>query len=191
MPYEPRMQEQDLMQDAIDGQLSADMARRLVDALERDAGAAQEYSRLQRIDALLRRAPNERAPARLAATIMARVAVRVEAEAQLAELPEETQRVMMLFLSAAMMAMMPMMEAAFWLVLNARREPELLGEVMIETISWMTLATDALIQLLDDAERRARDEPQVAAATLALTPYVLSTMLDYLDELPARQSAVI
>ena len=191
MPYEPRMQEQDLMQDAIDGQLSADMARRLVDALERDAGAAQEYSRLQRIDALLRRAPNERAPARLAATIMARVAARVEAEAQLAELPEETQRVMMLFLSAAMMAMMPMMEAAFWLVLNARRDPELLGEVMIETISWMTLATDALIQLLDDAERRARDEPQVAAATLALTPYVLSTMLDYLDELPARQSAVI
>ena len=189
MSNEPRLQEQEMMQAAIDGQLSAEMTAQLVAALERDSSAARDYSRLQRIDALLRRAPNERAPARLAATIMARVAARVEAEAQLADLPAETQRVMMLFLSAAMMAMMPMMEAAFWLVLHARRDPELLGDVMVETISWMTLATDALIQLLDDAERRAQEEPAVAAATLALTPYVLSCMLDYLDELPARQSA--
>ncbi len=189
MSNEPRLQEQEMIQAALDGQLSEEMAQRLVAVLERDAGAAQEYSRLQRIDALLRRAPHERAPARLAATVMARVAARVEAEAQLADLPEETQRVMMLFLSAAMMAMMPMMEAAFWLVLNARRDPEVLSDVMIETISWMSLATDALIQLLEDAERRARNEPVVATATLALTPYVLSCMLDFLDELPVKQAA--
>lgn len=184
MSDERSLQDQEMMQAAIDGQLSEEMARRLKDALARDNGAAREYSRLQRVDSLLQRAPHERAPARLAATIMARVAERVRAQAQLADLPPETQRIMMLSLSAAIMAMMPMMEAASWLVLNAQRDPELLSDVMLETIGWMSLVTDALIQLLEDAESLARSEPVVAAATLALTPYLLGSMLDYLDELP-------
>ena len=180
---DPRRQ---LMQDAIDGQLSAEMARKLVDILGSDQSAAREYDRLQRVDSLLKRAPQRRAPARLAATIMARLAQRVQAEAALADLPPETQQVMMLCLSASMMAMMPMMEAASWLVLNARRDPKLLSSVMIETIGWMRLVTDALIQLLEDAESRARSEPEIATATLALTPYLLRSALDYFDELPQK-----
>ncbi|MDE2750697.1 MAG: hypothetical protein OXI34_17195 [Chloroflexota bacterium] len=183
---EERSQRQRIMQDAIDGQLSEDMAGRLVEILGRDQSAAREYDRLQRVDSLLKRAPQQRAPARLAAAIMARLAQRVQAEADLSDLPPETQQAMMLCLSASMMAMMPMMEAASWLVLNARRDPELLSNVMIETIGWMTLVTDALIQLLDDAENRARSEPEIATATLALTPYLLRSMLDYLDELPLK-----
>ena len=85
-----------------------------------------------------------------------------------------------------MMAMMPMMEAASWLVLNAQRDPELLSNVMVETVGWMMLVTDALIQLLEDAENRARSEPEIATATLALTPYLLRSVLDYLDELPQK-----
>ena len=177
---------QQMMQDAIDGQLSQEMARKLVEMLGSDHSAAREYDRLQRVDSLLKRAPQRRAPARLAATIMARLAQRVQAETALADLPPETQQVMMLCLSASMMAMMPMMEAASWLVLNARRDPELLSNVMIETIGWMTLVTDAMIQLLEDAENRARSEPEIATATLALTPYLLRSVLDYLDELPQK-----
>ena len=181
---EERSRRQRLMQEAIDGQLSEDTARKLVEILGRDQSAAREYDRLQRVDSLLKRAPQQRAPARLAATIMARLARQVQAQTELADLPPETQQVMMLCLSASMMAMMPMMEAASWLVLHARRDPEVLSNVMIETIGWMTLVTDALIQLLEDAENRARSEPEIATATLALTPYLLLSMLDYLDELP-------
>ncbi len=176
--------QQEMMQEALDGKLSENMARKLVDLLGSDQSAAKEYQRLQQVDALLKRAPQQRAPARLAAIIMARVAQRVQAETEIADLPPETQRIMMLSLSAAMMAMMPMMEAASWLVLNARRDPELLSDVMIETIGWVSLVTDALILLLEDAENLARTDPDVAKATLALTPYMLSVMLDYLDELP-------
>ena len=185
MSQEPDARQR-MMQEAIDGQLSEDMARKLIDALGSDQSAAREYDRLRRVDSLLKRAPQQRAPARLAATIMARLAQRVQAETALADLPPETQQVMMLCLSASMMAMMPMMEAASWLVLNARRDPELLSNVMIETIGWMSLVTDALIQLLEDAENRARREPEIATATLALTPYLLRSMLDYLDELPLK-----
>ena len=181
-----RSRQQALMQEAIDGQLGEDTTRRLVEILGSDQAAAREYDQLQRVDSLLKRAPQQRAPARLAATIMARLAQRVQAETALSDLPAETQQIMMLCLSASMMAMMPMMEAASWLVLNARHDPELLSSVMIETIGWMTLVTDALIQLLEDAENRARSEPEIAAATLALTPYLLRAMLDYLDELPLK-----
>ncbi len=184
MSPEQSQPQQDMMQEALDGQLSDEMARQLLEKLSSDQGAAREFGRLRRVDALLKRAPHQRAPARLAATIMARVAERVQTETEKSDLSPEMQRVIMLSLSAAMMAMMPMMEAASWLVLNARRDPELLGDVMIETIGWMTLVTKALIQLLDDAENLARSEPEIAAATLALTPYLLSTILDYLDEVP-------
>ncbi len=184
MSDQQSLPEQDMMQAAIDGQLSDDMAAKLVEMISRDQAAAREFGKLRQIDALLKRAPSKRAPARLAATIMARVAERMQAETAMSDMSPEMQRVMMLSLSAAMMAMMPMMEAASWLVLHARRDPELLSDVMLETIGWMTLVTNALIQLLEDAENLARSEPEVAAATLALTPYMLSTMLDYLGELP-------
>ena len=184
MTEEQNRQQHDMMQEALDGQLTEEMARQLVETLGHDQSAAQEYGRLQRVDTLLKRAPQQRAPARLAATIMARVAERVQAETEMSDLSPEMQRLMMLSLSAAMMAMMPMMEAASWLVLNARRDPELLSDIVMETIGWMSLVNNALIQLLEDAENLARSEPEVAAATLALTPYMLSTILDYLDELP-------
>ncbi len=184
MSDEQNLPKQDMMQEAIDGQLSEEMARKLVEVIGSDQAAALEFGRLQRVDALLKRAPQQRAPARLAATIMARVAERMQAETELSDMSPEMQRVMMLSLSAAMMAMMPMMEAASWLVLNARRNPEVLSNVMLETIGWMSMVTNALIQLLEDAENLARSEPQVAAATLALTPYMLSTILDYLGDLP-------
>ena len=187
MPEEQSRQ-QNKMQEAIDGQLPDEMARQLFDRLARDQTAAGEYDRLQRVDALFRRASHRRAPARLAATIMARLAEHVEAETQLDDLPPETQKALMLSLSASMLAMMPLMEAAAWLVLHAQRDPKLLGEVMIRTIGWMSLVTDALILLLEDAENLARSQPEVAAAALALTPYMLVSLLDYLDEALTSES---
>ena len=181
MSDNPIQQSVDMMQEAIDGQLSEEKGRQLLELLERDSGAAQAFDRLRRVDNMLKRAPQQRAPARLAATIMARLAQRMESETELAQLPAETQKLVMLSLSGAMMAMMPMMEAASWLVLNARRDPELLGEVMLQTIGMMSLVTEALILLLENAEDQARTHPELATATLALTPYLLKSMLDHLD----------
>lgn len=182
MPDEPIQQPTDMMQEALEGELSDEMRQQLLEKLGSDQSAAQAFDRLQRVDTLLKRAPHQRAPARLAATIMARLAQRMESEAKLSHLPAETQKLMMLSLSGAMMAMMPMMEAATWLILNARRDPELLSEVMLQTIGLMSLMTDALILLLEDAEGKARTDPELAKATLALAPYLLTGILDHLDE---------
>jgi len=180
------LQRQELMQSELDGNLPEEMARDLLHMLRRDQDASHEYERLRRMDSLLKQAPQQRAPARLAAAIMARVAQQVQAQSAASELSPEMQRVLMLSLSAAMMTMMPMMEAASWLVLHARRKPELISDLMVETLAWLPLLTRALIQLLDDAEALARSQPAVAAATLALTPYMLQSILDYLSELSPK-----
>ena len=172
----------DMMQEALDGQLPDEMARQLLDILGKDQSAAKEYGRLQRVDTLLKRAPQQRAPARLAATIMARLAQRMQAETALSDLPPETQKLMMWSLTASMMATMPMMEAATWLVLHAQHDPEVLSEVMLQTISLMSLVTEALILLLEGAEDLARTQPELATATLALAPYMLGSILDHLGE---------
>lgn len=172
----------DMMQESLDGQLSDEMAQKLLDILGRDQSAAKEYDRLQRVDTLFKRAPHQRAPARLAATIMARLAQRMQAETALSDLSPETQKLMMWSLTASMMATMPMMEAASWLVLHAQRDPDVLSEVMLQTIGWMSLVTDALILLLEGAEDLARTQPELATATLALAPYMLGSILDHLGE---------
>ncbi len=172
----------DMMQEALDGQLPDEMARQLLDILGKDQTAAKEYDRLQRVDTLLKRAPQQRAPARLAATIMARLAQRMQAETALSDLPPETQKLMMWSLTASMMATMPMMEAATWLVLHTQHDPEVLSEVMLQTISLMSLVTEALILLLEGAEDLARTQPELATATLALAPYMLGSILDHLGE---------
>lgn len=183
MSDQQNQQRNELMQESIDGQLSEDLAKQLFSILDRDKEAAKEYDKLQQVDALFKRAPHRRAPSRLAATIMARVAERIEAESKMDELPEGVQQVMMMSMTLSIMSMMPMMEAASWLVLNAQRDPELLGDVMVQTIGLMTMITDALIVLIEDAEALARTDPEAATATLALTPYMLHSVLDYMEEL--------
>lgn len=182
MSDKQNQQQHEMMQESIDGQLSEDLAEQLFSILERDQEAAKEYNRLQRVDSLFKRAPHRRAPSRLAATIMARVAEQIEAETKMDELPDAAQQVMMMSMTASIMSMMPMMEAASWLVLNAQRDPEVLGDVMMQTIGLMSMVNSALIVLLEDAEELARTDPEVATATLALTPYMLNSVLDYLEE---------
>lgn len=184
-------QPQDMMQEALDGELSEELTNQLQDMLNRDMKAAKEYDRLQRVDTLLKRAPHRRAPARLAATIMARLAEKVEQETQMQALPDGAQQVMMMSMTVAMMSMMPMMEAASWLVLNAQRDPDLLGEMMVQTIGLMSLMTDAMVILLEDAETLARTDPQVATATLALTPYMMHSILDYIEDMVEEHQALV
>ena len=116
---------------------------------------------------------------------------KVEQETQMQALPDGAQQVMMMSMTVAMMSMMPMMEAASWLVLNAQRDPELLSEMMVQTIGLMSLMTDAMVILLEDAEGLARTDPQVATATLALTPYMMNSILDYIEDMVEEHQALI
>lgn len=166
------------MQEQLDGLLSEEHSEELLDYLQRDAQAAEEYARLERVDALLARAPQMRAPGRLAATIMARLAQVVEREAEMREMPEEAQQALLMSLSLAIMSMLPVMTAATWLVLNAHSDPALLTRAMQRVIAFFVLIIDALVILLEEIESLVHERPELAAAAMTLLPSVLLALVD-------------
>lgn len=170
-----------LMQEALDEVLSPDETQELFSVLDQDEEAAAEFRGLKRVDKLLRRAPQARAPERLAATIMARLAQRLETAVETEDLPAETREALMLSLSLVILVMMPMMVAASWLVLNALASPKLLNDVIYRTIALFIMILESLETLLDEAEHLVHDHPEAANIAISLIPLVLLGMLEYLD----------
>ncbi len=175
-----------LMQEALDDIISADERSELFALLDRDAQSFSEYNRLQRVDKLLRSAPHERAPKRLAAAIMARVAesVRQEAETQLSPLVTLKEREIMDELIAVAVLLttivtMPLLVAAGWLIVHATASPELLETVFAQVISAMLLILHLLEVFLERAQALAAEDPELALALLALMPITLLAIVQY------------
>ncbi|MCS6835367.1 MAG: hypothetical protein NZ750_05035 [Anaerolineae bacterium] len=169
------------MQESLDGALSEAMKADLMASLARDRDAAAEYDRLTQVDHLLSRAPTVRAPQRLAAAIMARLAQTVARQAKLDALPEEVQRAIMLSLGMILNSLRPALVAASWLVLNAQRDPTILTEVVLSSLGVMKITIDALLMVLDEIERLLEDDPERAALGAVLVPSLLLAMLDMLE----------
>jgi anti-sigma factor RsiW len=62
------------MQEALDETLETERERELLAQIDDDVSAADEYTRLKRVDAMLREAPQERAPQAMAQSVMAKLA---------------------------------------------------------------------------------------------------------------------
>jgi anti-sigma factor RsiW len=169
------------MQEALDGTLSPEMTEQLWHHLDTDEEAADQWGRLQSIDDMLRTAPIERAPERIAVTIMARLAQSVQSQAEMEGMPEATEQALMLALSVVVLVMLPTMIAASWLVMQGIASPELLNQVLLQSIALLQMMIQALIILLEQVEALIREEPEMAAVATALIPVVLIGMLDYLQ----------
>ncbi len=172
----------DMMQQALDGELSPEHEEELLTHLDRDEDAAQEFDRLRRIDRMLRRTSTRRAPDRLAVTIMARLAESMEAKLQQEDLPESTQQMIMASLSLVMAMMHPMMVAASWMVLNTDEDPDVFTELTVQSVALLYLMIDAMKALMQDLEQMVHDDPEVAKVALSLIPFMLEGMLDYLED---------
>jgi hypothetical protein len=170
-----------LMQENIDGSLQPEYEQELLHFLERDAEAAQEDAQLRNLHERLSSAPHLRAPNRLAATIMARLAKSIESQAQLQQLPDEIKLALIMSISIVQMAMMPVMIAASQLVLMGIRSPELISQVLERTIALMVMMIDALILLLEEIERMIEKDPENAPVAMSLIPVALMGMLEYLQ----------
>ncbi len=173
---------QQRMQEHLDGVLSDELARELLDYLAGDLQASSDYDRLQRLDSLLSSVPHERAPERLALTIMARLAHNIESQVEWDTMPERTRQALMLSLSLVMVVMMPTMVAASWLVLYAQANPRLLSEVISRTIALMQMLIDALVILLEEVEALVRHDPDMSMLAIALIPMMLKAMLETMGQ---------
>lgn len=171
-----------LMQEKLDGELDSQTKEELLHHLQTDMQAAEEQMQLEQVHQVLSRAPALRAPSRLAATIMAKLAKKIETQAQMEPMPEEVKLALMLTLSIVQMAMMPMMIAASYLVMNAAHDPAILTRVMERTIALMVMMIKGLVVMMEEIERMIEKDPQMAPVAMSLIPIALMGMIEYIQE---------
>lgn len=171
---------QQLMQESLDGMLSPQEEQELQQELSEDPTTAGEYDRLQSVEDILREAPHERAPERLAMTIMARIAQAVK-EQQTLHAEGEALSVEDASINVAVqvvtVATLPMLVAASALILNAQADPDLIDAVFQQVAMLMILVIDVLKVLLEQAQRAYAEDPELALALLALIPPTLLALV--------------
>ncbi|MEL6309836.1 MAG: hypothetical protein AAFR81_19160 [Chloroflexota bacterium] len=172
-----------IMQEQLDGELDPQMEAELLEHLQMDEEAATEMQKLDNLHDRLATAPAMRAPRRLAATIMAKLSKQLEKQAQMEPLSQEMKQAIMLTLSIVQIAMMPVMVAATYMVMNAQYNPAILTRVMQQTIMLMVMMIDGLTVMLEKIERMVEKDPQSAPVAMALIPVALMGMVDYIEEL--------
>lgn len=179
-----------LMQESLDHILSEEAQRELFAQLDSDQDSVAEYNQLHRVHHLLQSAPHERAPRRLAATIMARLAQGLEMQVNLETQPqieaETTQEVLIsremiaLALNLVAVATMPLLVAATWMVIHAQADPALLTQVLQQIVALVLLILKILEVFLEEAQNLAENDPETALALLALMPVTMLAIVRYL-----------
>lgn len=135
---------------------------------------------LERVHRLLSTAPRERAPERLAAKIMARVSAMMRQQKQADwPVPQEAIAAAMMLANAATL---PLMTGAAWLMIHAAAQPKLFQTVLPRVVAVHLMLIEVMIEVLRQAETVAEDDPQTAAAILALLPDALRALADQLQQ---------
>lgn len=163
------------MQEALDGILAPEELQRLDSMLDEDPEEFAQYNRLQRVDSILSSAPHERAPKRLAVTIMARLSKSLEEQEQFG-VPSEMIGVAMTLVTVVTM---PLLVGACWLIVHAAASPELLEAVYQQIIATLLLVIEMLQVFLEKAQSLVTEDPEAAAALLALIPVTLLAIAHY------------
>jgi anti-sigma factor RsiW len=165
---------QQLMQEAIDGELSAAKAQELDGYLQEDSESLQELDKLQKVDQLLRVAPHRRAPERLAVNIIARIAEEArKGQRQQYDLDEMAEAVVQVALNAVTVATLPLLVAAAELMLNAKAKPETIERVLAKVTALFILTIDVMDVMLEEAQAAAENDPEAALAVLTMIPSTL------------------
>lgn len=170
-----------MMQEKLDGDLDEQRELELLAHLQKEPQAAAEQAQLERLHHALATAPAMRAPNRLAATIMARLAKTLEKRAQTQPMPEEARLALMLTVSVVQMAMMPLVVAASYMVLNTQYKPSIITRTLQQTIAMEIMLIDSLVILLEEIEAMIEEDPEMAPVAMSLVPVALMGMIDYIQ----------
>lgn len=177
-------QQRRLMQEALDDVLSEEARQELFSILDEDEASFTEYNQLNRVHQLLKTAPHERAPRRLASTIMARLAESLEAQQQTqgqssAQL-EISREIIGVALTLVTVSTMPLLIAASWMVVHSLADPSLLTAVLQQIIGLLLLVLEILEVFMEKAQELAHTDQNAAMALLALIPVTLLAMVRYI-----------
>ncbi|MCC6614559.1 MAG: hypothetical protein IT320_13850 [Anaerolineae bacterium] len=167
-----------LMQEALDEQLSLDARQELYRQLDDTPEDAEIYSRLRQVDRLLRTAPMERAPERLALKIMAKLAEGLQTQ----KLSQTAGLALSLALALLALLMMPLLAALGWLILNSLGNAAVLSGLIKSLSSMLVYLMNGLQTLVESAQQLLQNNPQTPAAVLVLIPIALLWIARYVNQ---------
>ncbi|MCB9453967.1 MAG: hypothetical protein H6672_21245 [Anaerolineaceae bacterium] len=154
-----------LIQEALDDLLTPEAQQELAQELGDDVELSAAYERLKQVDRVLRNAPFEHAPQRLALNIMARLAKSV---------PELKTRVsalaLALGLTLVVVVLLPLLVAAGWLILSVMGNAAALSSALQQLTTLLTVVVGVLTVFIEKAQEMVASSPAAPAALLALIP---------------------
>jgi anti-sigma factor RsiW len=158
-----------LMQEALDQSLSPESQRELQSHLKRNPGDAMHFDRLKEVDTMLRNAPFERAPKRLALDIMARLAETLS-QTQLSRI---SGLALALGLSLAAAVVMPLLLLAAWLILNAIGNAGSLAAIIQNLVGLLSLVVATLEMFIRQAQAVLAANPALPVIIAPIIPAAL------------------
>ncbi len=171
-----------LMQEALDENLSSEARTELYSHLNQDARDAAAFDRLKQVDHMLRNAPHERAPHRLAMSIMARLAETMS--------PQQLSRIsglaLALGLSLVAGIMIPLLVAAGWLLLGALGSAGALTTAIRTIVSLLAVAIALLEAVIRQIQEFLSAHPELPILMISLIPVSLFWLLRFV---PRNRSA--
>lgn len=166
-----------LMQEALDEALTEQTQLELESVLDQEPDAARRYNKLERAEMLLRSVKHERAPERLALTIMARLGETLMDEAEKQQESPFTEASLQMAMTMVTVATLPLMIGASWLLLNAQANPEAFEAILEEVAALFILMIDVMTVMLEQAQAEFEENPEAAMALIALMPAALLTLV--------------
>jgi hypothetical protein len=166
------------MQEALDETLSLEARQRLHQELDAQPDDAELYGRLKQVDRLLRNAPMERAPERLALKIMARLAQGLQSQT----LSKTAGMALALALSLMALLLLPLMAAIGWLVLNTLGNPTAMSQLLQSLSALLISLMRGLETLLQSLRGVIETSPQTPALLLTLIPLAGVWLARYLRQ---------
>ncbi|MFW5690877.1 MAG: anti-sigma factor family protein [Chloroflexota bacterium] len=164
------------MQQALDAELSEDAAQELDAILRSDPSQAEEFDAQQRVDDLLRYPPHERAPQRLALTIMSRLAQTLRDQQTRHSALTEAQ--LQVAIQMVTVATLPLLVSAGYMLLNAQSDRRTLERVLTQVAGLLLIVNDVMTVMIEQAEALYQEDPELAVAMLSLIPNALLLLVN-------------
>lgn len=169
---------QRLMQEALDEHLTAEALQQFREELALDEDTLVEFDRLRRVDRMLGNAPMERAPARLALSIMAQIAKGVQTE----QLTTASSMAVALGLALVIIVTLPVLVAAVTLFLTAAGSAAALAAIIQAIAHLMGIVVAMLQVLVQGAQSVLATYPQAPLLLISVTPIIAFWLLRIIED---------
>jgi hypothetical protein len=162
-----------LMQEALDKRLSPEAYEKLRQQLDMDAESSAQFDNLTKLDAMLKSAPFERAPQRLALNIMAKIAE----IARQKPLTSISGLALALGLALVTLVTLPLLVAGVTLFIGAVGSATALSALIQQIVNLLALVVAMLEAVVQGAQSVLANYPQAPALMLAVVPIILFWLL--------------